>query len=154
MCQLASGLRTPNRVPPKNTNTNYLSLVQQASNKSQNSTGGRRIPSFHSNLFNRKKGKSKNTSKNKKGGATKNWLRMPAGNWVVRVKAKNAAFSQRAKIVTSKGRFKLGQKPGSRVKFSTSDFWSLKIQNRPKRKKWRSSKMMKIPKSSENCGNA
>ena len=71
---------------------------------------------------------------------------MPAGNWVVRVRAKNAAFSQRAKIVTSKGGFKLGQRPGSRVKFSTSDFWSLKIQNRPKRKKWRSSKMMKIPK--------
>ena len=45
--------------------------------------------------------------KGKKGGATKNWLKMPAGNWVVRVRAKNAAFAQRAKIVTSKGRFKV-----------------------------------------------
>ena len=42
LCQLASGLRPKQSSSSKNTNTNYLSLVQQASNKSQNLTGGRR----------------------------------------------------------------------------------------------------------------
>ena len=113
--------------------SNLPNLIKQAVQTSSKGKGPKKMPSFHSQLFGKKGGKkSKNKPKNKRGGGSpsKKWLKMPAGNWVVRVRAKNAAFSQRAKILTTTGRRILGQKPGSRTKFLTSDFWRLKIQNR------------------------